>query len=126
VGIVTLLALTQLLTSKKIGISVRRDKLVVNGPSEAMTPELRAELTLHKPALLAMLAAIGDGPPARSWTARDASLLDLAVVEACRLWPLDDRASIAELIEQGRRHNETVLARGAWGQTRSNPERDTY
>ncbi|MCP4037322.1 MAG: hypothetical protein GY733_10325, partial [bacterium] len=44
------------------GVQVRRrgDGLAVSGPRHALTPEVRAELTAHKPELLEWLHAVGE------------------------------------------------------------------
>ena len=45
------------------------------------------------------------------WTAANPSDEDVTALDAILAWPIDDRTSWAELIEEGRRHNAAVLAR---------------
>jgi hypothetical protein len=44
--------------SNDIAIAVQGDRLIVDAPPGALTPELRAELARHKAALLALLAPV--------------------------------------------------------------------
>jgi hypothetical protein len=97
----TLPDLLQVVRLCDIRLSACAGKLVVDAPKELMTVELRSELAVHKPALLAMLTGFDlDGSLDQDLTA-----LDLTAVETCRAWRLDDHVSIADLIESGRAHN---------------------
>src|SRR5262249_7429813 len=55
-GTVTLLELRSCLNALGVALSVRADRLVVDAPVGAVTPEVKAELQAHKPALMVMLA----------------------------------------------------------------------
>jgi hypothetical protein len=68
-----------------VKVSARGDRLIVNAPPGVMSPELRAALASHKPALMARLSGvesdIGEPPPAvlndpvaPSWPPRPAEL----------------------------------------------------
>jgi len=66
-----------------VRLSAKGDKLVVDAPRGALTPDLRATLTVHKPGILANLAARPDGrgdslptvDPPGTWARRAAALL---------------------------------------------------
>ena len=67
-------------------LSARGDRLVIDAPAGALTPEIKAALATHKPALLARLA----DPP---WSPRRPP----AVVEEIGGWPIPWRQRWGEL-----------------------------
>jgi hypothetical protein len=76
----------------KVRLSINNGKLVVDAPAGALTPELRSELTEHKPALLdCMSGGISDA--------------DALAQIAALTW---DGTSLADQVESGRRHNKEV------------------
>ena len=75
-----------------IVLSVRRDRLHWAAPPGAMTPEIKAALAAHKPALLRLLSGVeSPAPPPPPWPPRPLELAE---------WPVEWRA------RWGRRANE--------------------
>jgi hypothetical protein len=76
----------------RVRLSASGDKLVIDAPAGALTPELRSELAEHKPALLdCMSGGISDA--------------DALAQIAALTW---DGTSLADVIDIGRRHNKEV------------------
>jgi hypothetical protein len=90
------------LTSLKIGVSVRGGRLIIDSPKGLLTPELKAELAAHKPALVALFE-----PEFKYWTAPNLTPREVRTLEAIvgDPWP---ELSLAESIELGRKWNADV------------------
>jgi hypothetical protein len=95
-----------------VELSARGDRLHYQAPKGVLTPEIKAALVTHKPALLANLAGPPEAAPEPEppyWFAPNLSADDVDAIQAIRAWPLNVRTSWAEQIEAGRKHNEVVL-----------------
>ena len=79
----------------RVRLSSSEGKLVIDAPAGVLTPEIKSELTEHKPALMAAMSGGLSNADA------DARIRDL-------VW---DGTSLADVIENGRRHNEEVRKR---------------
>jgi hypothetical protein len=101
----TLPELISALNDRGIGLSVRSDRLIVDSPRGALTPELKAELMSHKHALIASLESLSPYRPTPDLTPEEVVVLDAIVADP---WP---EGSLAELIEEGRRWNAEVMSR---------------
>ncbi len=71
-----------------ITLSARGDRLHFEAPKGSMTPEIKAALATHKPALLALLSGVEQPAP---WPPRPAELAD---------WPVERREEWGRLANQ--------------------------
>jgi hypothetical protein len=88
----TLIHLRTLLDHLGVELTARGDRLHYKARNGSLTPEAKAALAAHKPALLATLAGVADPP----WSPRRPP----AVVEEIGGWPIPWRQRWGELCNQ--------------------------